>query len=157
MAMKMYTSKLKAVKCQHYEETSIKCQCDLPEERNIQAELTKALETYSGSEKIKSISQLTALMAGAGYSTVGHCVYDHKLNKWIPRKFEPLPKSKFEWRCLKSEVRGITEFVLDSGSQLNLLPMSEIRNQGINVNSLPRINLDVIGVGGSMKLDLEST
>ena len=29
--------------------------------------------------------------------------------------------------------------------------MSEIRNQDVNVNSLPRIDLDVTGVGGSMK------
>ena len=45
----------------------------------------------------------------------------------------------------------MTEFVLDSGSQLNLLPMSEIRNQGVDVKSLPRIHLDVTGVGGAMK------
>ena len=62
-----------------------------------------------------------------------------------------MPRAKFEWKCLDSGTQGTTEFVLDSGSQLNLLPMSEIRDQGIDMNSLPRIDLDVIGIGGSMK------
>ena len=70
---------------------------------------------------------------------------------WVPRRFEPLPKGEFEWKCLGSGSKGTTEFVMDSGSQLNILPMSEIRDQGIDVDSLPRIDLDVVGIGGSMK------
>jgi hypothetical protein len=136
---------LGATKCQQCEKTSRDCKCDLPKERNIQDELASAMASYRGAEKVKSISHLTALMAGGG-SSEKRCVYDNKLKKWIPRKFEPLPKGNFEWECLSSGSKGTTEFVLDSGSQLNLLPMSEIRDQGIDVNSLPRIDLNVIGV-----------
>ena len=67
------TSKLKATRCQQCEKTSINCQCNLPKERNIQAELASAMASYGGPEKIRSISHLTALMAGGG-TDVNHCV-----------------------------------------------------------------------------------
>ena len=95
--------------------------------QNIQDELASAMAFYRGTEEVKSISHLTALMAGGG-SSKKRCVYDNKLKIWIARRFEPLPKGDFEWECLGSGSKGTTEFVLDSGSQLNFLPMSEIRD-----------------------------
>ena len=144
------TSKLGDLKCQNCEKISRNCKCDLPEERNIQEELTLAMDSYKGREKIKSIGQLIAVMAGNGVSDQ-RCVYDNKRKIWIEKRFEPLPKGGFEWECLDSGTQGETEFVMDSGSQLNILPMSEIRSQGIMVNLLPRIDLDVQGIGGSMR------
>ena len=62
------TSKLGAIRCQQCEKTSRDCKCDLLKERNIQDELASAMASYRGSEKVKSISHLTALMAGGGSS-----------------------------------------------------------------------------------------
>ena len=143
------TLKLTNLRCQNCEETSRNCRCDLPKERDIQTELTLAMGSYKGKEKIKSIGQLISVMNGNGISDQ-RCVFDNKLKKWVEKRFEPLPTGIFEWECLNSGTLGETEFVMDSGSQLNILPMSEIRSQGIKVSLLPQIDLDVQGIGGSM-------
>ena len=88
-------------------------------------------------------------MAGSGPE--GHCIYDHKTESWVPINIEPLPRADYEWECLDSKKRGVTEFILDSGSQLNLLPLEEVDTQGINVRNLPRIHLNGAGVSGRMK------
>ncbi len=108
------------------------------------------MDSYKGREKIKSIGQLIAVMAGNGVSDQ-RCVYDNKCKIWIEKRFEPLAKGGFEWECLDSGTQGETEFVMDSGSQLNILPMSEIRSQGIDIKSLPEIDLNVQGIGGAMR------
>ncbi len=89
------TSKLGDLICQNCEKTSRNCKCDLPEERNIQRELTLAMDSYKGREKIKSIGQLIAVMAGSGVSDQ-RCVYNNKRKIWIEKRFEPLPKCSFE-------------------------------------------------------------
>ena len=89
------TSKLGDLQCQRCEKTSRNCKCDLPEERNIQEELTMAMNSYKGREKIKSIGQLIAVMAGSG-SSDKRCVYDNKCKVWIPKNFEPLPRGGFQ-------------------------------------------------------------
>ena len=58
------------------QKTGIKCECGLREEETIQENLRVALEIYEADEelrkvKIKSINQLTALMAGTGPDV--HC------------------------------------------------------------------------------------
>ena len=97
--------------------------------------------------KIKSISHLTTLMAG---SDEGHCTYDPKRQRWIPGRFAPSPKGIFDWENINGSGKGKTEFILDSGSQLNLIPMGDIKKQGVDISSLPQINLNVTGVGGEM-------
>ena len=89
-------------------------------------------------------------MAGSGPE--GHYIYDHKTESWVPKNFETLPGADFEWECLASKKRGMTEFILDSGSQLNLLPLEEIDTQGINVRNIHRIHLNVAGVSGRMRV-----
>ena len=101
------TTKLVAIKCQQCEETSRNCKCGLPKERNIQDELASAMASYRGTEEVRSIGQLIALMAGGG-SSEKRCVYDNKRKMWVPRKFEPLPKGDFEWECLGSGSKGTT-------------------------------------------------
>ena len=115
--------------------------------------MEKALKEYESDKelskiKITSINQLAALMAGSG--TDGHCTYDPIRRKWIPGKFIPSPKGVFDWENINGSGKVQTEFILDSGSQLNLIPMSDIRKQGVDINSLPQINLNVTGVGGAM-------
>ena len=62
-----------------------------------------------------------------------------------------LEKGVFDWESINAEGKGSTEFILDSVSQLNLIPMRELRNQGVNIENLPQINLNVLtGVGGKM-------
>ena len=66
----------------------------------IQKVLSTALEKYENDKdlrkiRIKSISHLTALMAGSG--TDGHCTYDHEKEQWIPGEFIPSPKGMFDW------------------------------------------------------------
>ena len=129
-----------------------KCKCDLKKDLNVQKVIQKVLKKYEKNEKvnmvrIKSISHLTTLMAG---STEGHCTYDPKMKRWIPGKFTPSPKGIFDWENLNGSGKGKTEFILDSGSQLNLIPMKNIRKQGVDIESLPQINLNVTGVGGEM-------
>ena len=77
------------------------------------------MDSYRGREKIKSIGQLISVMAGNGVSDQ-RCVYDNIRKIWIEKRFEPLPKGSFEWECLESGTQGETEFVMDSGSQLNI-------------------------------------
>ena len=61
-----------------------------------------------------------------------------------------MPKGIFDWENINGSGKGNTEFILDSGSQLNLIPMRDIKNQGVDINNLPQINLNVTGVGGEM-------
>ena len=87
-------------------------------------------------------------MAGSGAD--GYCIYDPIKKKWIPGRFIPSPKGVFDWENINGSGNGKTEFILDSGSQLNLIPMRDIRKQGVDINSLPQINLNVTGVGEEM-------
>ena len=66
-------------------------------------------------------------MAGTGQD--GHCTYDPKKKKWIPGRFIPSPKGDFDWENINGSGKGKTEFILDSGSQLNLIPMNDIKNK----------------------------
>ena len=52
----------------------------------------------------------------------------------------------FDRESINVEGKGSTEFILDSGSQLNLIPMKELRKQGIKVEDLPQIKLNVLSL-----------
>ena len=142
--------RMRQLPCDDCKKPNINCECGLKEELTIQEVLNTALEEYENDKelskiKITSINQLAALMAGSG--TDGHCTYDHEKKLWIPGKFIPSPKGTFDWESINGNGKGSTEFILDSGSQLNLIPMRDLRNQGVNIENLPQINLNVTGVG----------
>ena len=144
---------MKQVPCEVCEKPYTKCDCGLKKDLNIEEVLEEALKEYEGDEelnkiKIISINQLVALMAGTGAD--GHCTYDPIKMKWIPGRFIPSPKGVFNWENINESGKGKTEFILDSGSQLNLIPMRDKRKQGVDIKSLPQINLNVTGVGGEM-------
>ena len=144
---------MKQLPCEKCKKPSINCDCELKKEIDIKEVLEKALGKYEEDEelskiKITSIDHLAALMAGSG--TDVHCTYDPEKEIWIPGKFTPSPKGMFDWENINGVGKGKTEFILDSGSQLNLIPMRELKKQGVNINSLPQINLNITGVGGEM-------
>ena len=121
---------MKQVPCEKCEKPNMECVCGLKEDLNIEQVMEKAPKEYEDDEelskiKITSINQLAALMAGSG--TVGHCTYDPVKKKWIPGKFIPSPKGVFDWENINASGKGKTEFILDSGSQFNLIPMRDIR------------------------------
>ena len=81
---------MKLVPCEECKEPYTKCKCGLKPDLNVEEVLEKILKEYEDDEEvnmieIKSISQLTALMAGSGVD--GHCTYDPKKEKWIPGRF----------------------------------------------------------------------
>ena len=95
---------MKLVPCEECEEPYTKCKCGLKKDLNVEEVLEKILKEYEDDEEvnmieIKSISQLTALMAGTGLD--GHCTYDPKKKKWIPGRFIPSPKGDFDWENLE--------------------------------------------------------
>ena len=118
--------------CTGCKKPSIRCECGLREEEAIQENLRVALKKYEDNKdlitvKIKLINQLTALMAGTGPE--GHCTYDQDKKQWIPGGFFPSPKGTFDWECIEINKKRNIEFILDSVSQLNLVPMKELRKQ----------------------------
>ena len=144
---------MKQLPCEDCKKPNINCDCGLKEEMNIKEVMETALKKYENDKelskiKITSINQLAALMAGSG--TDGHCTYDHEKKIWTPGKFIPSPKGIFDWENINGTGKSNTEFILDSGSQLNLIPMRDLKKQGVDINSLPQINLNVTGVGGEM-------
>ena len=123
------------------------------DEEPLQEILKEALENYERNKKlkkvkIKSISHLATLMVGSGDE--GHCIYNQRTKQWAPGTFLPSPKGIFDWNNLNGQGGGNTEFILDSGSQLNMIPMKELRKQGVIIEDLPEITLNMTGISGKM-------
>ena len=102
--------------------------------------LENALQSYKGERRVKSVTELLSLVAGVSINpTVGSCSYDADTDKWIESGFAPQPRGEFEWTCLEKGTVGSSIFVLDSGSQLNMLKFEEVERLGIKLEGLNTI------------------
>ena len=149
-------SRLKNLVCTRCKEPGVKCGCD---EEEIYGEtlhrakttLELALQSYKGERRVNSVTELLSLVAGVAINpTVGSCSYDVDSDKWIESGFAPQPRGEFEWTCLETGTSGSTNFVLDSGSQLNMLKFEEVEKIGIKLEDLNTIFLTVNGITGTM-------
>ena len=77
-----------------------------------------------------------------------HIQYENQ--EWITRPFEPLPKGYFRWKKENQLKQGRVGFILDTGSQLNIMNTKDATSGGIDVESLPDIELHIMGVAGKM-------
>ena len=65
--------------------------------------------------------------------------------------FATQPRAKFEWECLNMGTIRTSNFILDSGSQLNMLKFEEVEKLGFKLEDLNTIYLQVNGISGSLK------
>ena len=140
--------RLKTLVCIRCKKPGIQCDCGVDEEVLPRAKtaLEEALQSYKVEHKIESVTELLSLMAGVVDPTKCSCIYDSRTHTWVEKGFAPAPRAKFEWECLEKGTVGTTSFILDSGSQLNMLKFTEAMRLGVNVEELSRIYLRVNGI-----------
>ena len=90
-------------------------------------------------------------MAGVVDPNKGSCSYDSDTDTWVERGFADQPRANFEWECLSTGTLGISDFILDSGSQLNMLKFEEEEKMGFKLEDPNTIYLQGNGISGSLK------
>ena len=76
-------------------------------------------------------------------NTTDRCVYDDENQEWISKPFEPLPRGFFKWKQEDQLKQGRVGFILDTGSQLNILNTADATKNGIHTETLPDIELHI--------------
>ena len=82
-------------------------------------------------------------------------IYNNENQKWEPREFKALPTNWFTWwtKDTQEDERNHrrTNFILDTGSKINLMNQREAETKGINMNTLKKDK--TMGATGGKRMD----